>query len=240
MKNIAKAGIGLALLLAPFLTFASTDDQIKASLVQQLLSMFVVEVNSLDAMQGLVAQSSNPSQFDSFSGLVANQLSQTTAQLDVLLNDPNQGQIESLQVNSTNQQNTGGSVASTPSLILTDNLAERQPISTAGPATVWGGNCDKIGINSNIEAHFINPETGLVSVGKQFVYSPMATNTVQTIFVSADGLSTSTIQVPIGPSIYEAVMAKDPTGGGFNKYSSTSWSSKAIGRGVDPTTGLCN
>lgn len=240
MKKLLLA-VALVFVLVPSVSSASTDEQIRASLTQQLLSMFVVQVNALDKMQALVASSPNPSQYDNFSALVADQLSKTTAQLSTLLNPtgaPVQNSVGGIGTESLGSQPLGG--VSTPSLVLTDNLINRQPITTASAATVWGGSCDQIAINSNIDAHFVNPETGAVYTGKKFLYRPVATNITQTIFVSVDGLSTSTVQVPIGPSIYEAVMAKDPTGGGFNKYSSTLWSSKAIGRGVDPTTGLCN
>lgn len=84
MKKLALTAV-IGLVLFPSVTFASTDAQIQSSLTQQLLSMFVVEVNSLDKIQSLVSQSSNPSQFDNFSALVASQLSQTTAQLATLL-----------------------------------------------------------------------------------------------------------------------------------------------------------
>lgn len=78
--------LGLGLVLLPSFAFAADDSQIRANILQQLLSTFVVEVNSLDKIQSLVAQSSSPSQFDAFSGAIAQQLSETTGQLATLLN----------------------------------------------------------------------------------------------------------------------------------------------------------
>lgn len=86
LSNMKKLlGFSMFLFLVPFAAFAQTDDQIKASITQQLLSNFVVEVNALDKIQTLAGQSSDPSQFDSFSAMVAQQLSETSAQLANLL-----------------------------------------------------------------------------------------------------------------------------------------------------------
>lgn len=135
MKNIIKVGVGLSLLFTPFLTFAATDDQIQASLTQQLLSMFVVEVNALDKMQSLVAQSSNPSQFNNFSGLVASQLSETTAQLATLLNAPG-----GIPVNMTSPVGTSVSPIETciPNPVLT-LTATPSVISSGGQMVTLSG-----------------------------------------------------------------------------------------------------
>lgn len=221
--------LALVFILVPSISFAATDAEIKASVVQQILSMFVVQVNALEKVQTLVSQSSNPSQFDTFSGLVANQLSQTTAQLATLLNPtgvPVQGEVIT----------PVGSNIITPNLVLTNNSEQA---SIIGGGVILGGSCGQAIITSNVSARFINPETSIMYTGKQFVYRPIATGTTQTIQVTIDGFSTSTTQVIVGPSLYEYEMAKDPTGNRFNKLTSDLWVSKAIGYTVNPLTGMC-
>lgn len=74
------------LLLLPSVSFAATDSDIRASLVQQLLTLFVQEVNGIQAMQDTIGQSSNPAQFSNLSNLLKAQFSDTEGQLAALLN----------------------------------------------------------------------------------------------------------------------------------------------------------
>lgn len=75
-------------LVFPSVSFAATDSDIRASLVQQLLTLFVQEVNGIQAMQETIGQSSNPAQFNDLSKLLKSQFSDTEGQLAALLNPP--------------------------------------------------------------------------------------------------------------------------------------------------------
>lgn len=111
----------LALVLVPSFSFASTDTEIRASIVQQLLSTFVVQVNSLDKIQALISQASDQSQFDVFKGLVAQQLSETTSQLATLLNPSQQSQLPNYGNVGNNTNNTP--MPPTPQVINVTNIS---------------------------------------------------------------------------------------------------------------------
>lgn len=80
MKKLFVSALA-GLFLIPFVSFASTDDVIRTSIVNQLLALFVQEVNGIDAMQNLIAQSSNPAQFQDLQQLLRNHLAQTQSEL---------------------------------------------------------------------------------------------------------------------------------------------------------------
>lgn len=241
MKKTALA-LALVFVLIPSVSSAATDEQIRASLTQQLLSMFVVQVNSLDKIQSLVAQSSNPSQFDTFSGLVAAQLSATTAQLSTLLNPSGasiQAPVGGVGVEPLGTQPLGSAISTVPTITvqITEGIDNRG---------ILGGNCEiaRITAISNVVGtfSFVNPENGSIqtSLTGMFRYKPTATSTIQTVQVSINGLATTTVPMKIIGSLLDVELEKDPTGDNrLSKSSTTYWTDKGIGYPVNPLTGLC-
>ncbi len=118
-----------------------------------------------------------------------------------------------------------------PALILTNNIAQN---TYQNSGAVLGGNCSQVVIISNIQAQFENPETHILFTGTVFPFRPQATNTVETIVVSVNGMSTSTVDVTVGGSLVEVRPAYT-----FTKPTSDIWDSLENGRAVSPLTGMC-
>lgn len=87
LQTMKKYLLIAALVLAPSLTFAATPNvTVRATLIQQLLTQFVAEVNGIQQMQDTIATAVDPTQFLSLSALLQNQFTDTQNQLDNLLN----------------------------------------------------------------------------------------------------------------------------------------------------------
>lgn len=125
-------------LVFPALAFAQSDVQIRSSLVQQLITIFVAEVNGIDSMLSLTAQSANPAQFADFNTQLHVQLSNTTSQLATLLNPSSSNvQVQSLPAASaapvsTSTAPTGVTITtmppqSTAPVVKTSNYADSIP-----------------------------------------------------------------------------------------------------------------
>lgn len=79
--------LALVLVLAPLSVFAATSNtQVQQTLVQQLLTEFVFNVNAIQQMNDTIATAFDPTQFSSLTTLLQNQFTATQGELDNLLN----------------------------------------------------------------------------------------------------------------------------------------------------------
>lgn len=111
-------------MITPAFAFAATDDAIRSSITQQLLTIFVAQVNGLDTVLGLEAQSTNPTQFAAFDSLVRAQLAATTQEIATVLNPAN-------TVVQTSNNNPPPPIAGSSAGNITNTL----PVSTMDPLT---------------------------------------------------------------------------------------------------------
>lgn len=118
-----------------------------------------------------------------------------------------------------------------PVLLLTNNIVQN---AYQNSGAVLGGKCSQVVISSNMQAQFENPETHTLFVGTIFPFRPQATNTVETIIVSVNGMSTSTVDVNVTGSLVEMRPAYT-----FTKQGNDLWTSLENGRAVNPLTGMC-
>lgn len=126
------------LLLLPSVSFAATDNDIRASLVQQLLTLFVQEVNGIQSMQDTIGQSSNPAQFNDLSNLLKSQFSDTENQLAALLNPNSTPTASTQQVLSPQINNTIAGSVPVQSCVDNPSLSLYVSSSTVNSVFVMG------------------------------------------------------------------------------------------------------
>ncbi len=149
MKKIY-TGVMFLVLLFPGVSFAKTEAEIKSAIIDQVLGVFVMQVNTMDKIQTLAAESTNKGQYRSYLILVQKQLQESITQLSTLLNPPIvvvpkpplQTTIPGVTIQPMNpeapaQENNQVAVASAPDPVISASLISNPSVIKIGQDRVF-------------------------------------------------------------------------------------------------------